>query len=62
MKSSALILLAGIALAACSDPYRNLYEGIKANNDAQRTPQERAMKPVPGYDEYKQERDGKAAH
>lgn len=56
---SALILLAGIALSACSDPYRNLYEGIKGQNDASRTPQERAMTLAPGYDAYKKERHSK---
>jgi hypothetical protein len=54
-----LLLLAGIALSACADPYRNLYEGIKASNDAKRTPEERAMTPAPGYDAYKKERDTK---
>lgn len=52
-----LILFASIALSACTDPYRNLYEGIKSQNDAQRTPQERAMTPAPGYDAYKKERE-----
>lgn len=52
-----LFLLAVLGLAACSDPSRNLFDGIKANNDARRTPNERAMTPAPSYDEYKQERE-----
>lgn len=49
-------MLLGLALAGCADPERNLYEGIKANNDAQRTPYERAISPAPSYDQYKKER------
>ena len=52
-------LLAALLLTACSDPARNLYEGIKNNNDAKRTPADRAMNPTPSYDEYKKEREGK---
>ncbi len=52
-----LILLAGMLLSACgSDPYQGLYEGIKSQNEAKRTPQERAMTPAPSYDAYKKER------
>jgi len=46
-----------VTLAGCADPARNLYEGIKSSNDAKRTPDERAISPTPGYDEYKKERD-----
>lgn len=49
--------LAVLALTACADPSRNLYQGIKSNNDAKRTPTERATSPTPTYDEYKKERD-----
>lgn len=57
-KTTLLLLLTGLLLSACGgDPYRNLYEGIKAQNDAHRTPQERAMTPAPGYDAYKKERE-----
>lgn len=52
-----LLLLAVLGLSACSDPSRNLYEGIKSSNDAKRTPSERAMTPAPSYDEYKKERE-----
>jgi formaldehyde-activating enzyme involved in methanogenesis len=55
-----LILLTVLLVAACSDPSRNLYDGIKNNNDAKRSPSERAMTPTPSYDEYKKEREGKA--
>jgi hypothetical protein len=51
------LLLATLLLSACADPMHNLYEGIKASNDAQRTPQERAMDPAPNYDAYKKERE-----
>ena len=54
-------ILALLALAACADPSRNLYEGIKASNEAKRTPNERAMTPAPGYDQYKKERDSQSA-
>ncbi|MDP1634470.1 MAG: hypothetical protein Q8L69_07285 [Gallionellaceae bacterium] len=50
-------ILAALALTACADPARNLYEGIKTSNDAKRSPSERAMTPAPGYDEYKKERE-----
>lgn len=51
-------LLTALLLAACTnDPYQGIYEGIKSNNDAKRTPTERATAPVPSYDEYKKERD-----
>ncbi len=54
---SAIALLAVCSLSACSsDPYQGLYEGIKAQNEAKRTPQERAMNPAPSYDEYKKAR------
>lgn len=53
------LLLSALLLSACADPARNLYEGIKASNDAKRTPQERAMTPAPSYDAYKKERDSK---
>jgi hypothetical protein len=50
-------ILAALALSACADPARNLYDGIKTNNDAKRSPQERAMTPAPTYDEYKKARE-----
>ncbi|MBI4808965.1 MAG: hypothetical protein HY799_08470 [Nitrosomonadales bacterium] len=55
------VILAALALTACADPERNLYEGIKTNNDAKRSPNERAMTPAPTYDEYKKERDAQSA-
>lgn len=54
-------ILATLVLSACADPERNLYEGIKANNDAGRSPSERAMTPAPSYDQYKKERDAESA-
>ncbi len=53
-----LCLLAAILLSSCSsDMYRRIYEGIKSNNDAKRTPIERAVSPAPSYDKYKKERE-----
>lgn len=45
-----------LTLGACADPARNLYEGVKARNEAQRTPFERAARPAPDYDTYQRER------
>jgi hypothetical protein len=56
-----LLLLSVLTLTACADPARNLYNGIKSNNDAKRSPTDRAMTPTPSYDEYKKERDTQSA-
>jgi hypothetical protein len=57
-KTHVLILLTGIMLSACrGDPYQGLYEGIKAQNESRKTPQERAITPTPSYDAYKKERE-----
>lgn len=53
-----LVVMAVLVLSACADPARNLYDGIKANNDAKRSPNERSMTPAPSYDQYKKEREG----
>lgn len=52
-------VLATLALTGCTDPERNLYEGIKSSNEAKRSPNERAMTPAPAYDDYKKEREAK---
>ena len=57
MSRIACALLAAMLLAACDDPYRSLYDGIKNRNESKRTPLERANSPVPSYDQYKRERD-----
>lgn len=57
MRALGLTILFGLMLTACRDPYQNLYEGIKSQNEARRTPQERAMTPAPSYDTYKKERE-----
>jgi hypothetical protein len=55
-----LLLLAVLGLAAaCSDPYRRIYENMRSVRDSKRTPAERAISPSPSYDEYKKEREGK---
>ncbi len=54
------VLLAVLLMSACADPARNLYDGIKANNDAKKSPGDRVMTPTPNYDEYKKEREGKS--
>jgi len=51
-------LLALLLLAACADPARNLYEGIRSNNEAKRTPAERAVQPSPDYDSYRRAVEG----
>ena len=53
---SLLAVLACLVMAGCDDPARNLFEGIHNNNEAHRTPEQREMKPAPGYDEYTKER------
>ena len=59
-KTKYAIYLTALLLAACTgDPYQGVYEGIKGNNDAKRTPNERAMTPAPSYAEYKKEREQK---
>ena len=58
LKSNMKLLTVSILLlmlAACADPARNVYEGIQLNKDIQQSPQERAMKPTPSYDQYKRE-------
>ena len=45
-----------LMLAGCDDPARNLYNGIRNNNEAHRTPEQREMQPAPTYDEYTTER------
>jgi hypothetical protein len=49
-------IMACLMLAGCDDPARNLYEGIRNNNEAHRTQQQREMQPAPSYDEYSKER------
>ncbi|GAB4122681.1 MAG: hypothetical protein Fur0026_14670 [Sideroxydans sp.] len=56
-----LLILSALLLTACADPARNLYEGIKAGNDAKRTPMERAAQPTPTYDSYKKSREAAEA-
>ncbi len=58
LRAGIMIVLAGLLLAACSDPARNLYQGIKMRNDMGKTPEERATSPQPpSYDQYKKERE-----
>ena len=53
------ILLTGILLAGCSNNVnRAFYEGIKSQNEAYKTPTERANAPsTPSYDTYQKERE-----
>lgn len=47
-----------ILLAGCSSNMdRAFYEGFKSQNEAYKTPDERAMNPSPSYDAYNKERD-----
>jgi hypothetical protein len=58
MNKFIVIMLSSCMLTACgSDPYQGLYEGIKSQNEAKRTAQEKAMTPPPSYDIYKKERE-----
>ncbi|MEI7842474.1 MAG: hypothetical protein WCI39_05525 [Gallionellaceae bacterium] len=58
MSKNVLMALSYLMLSACSsDPYQGLYEGIKSQNEAKRSPQEKAMTPAPSYDTYKNERE-----
>jgi hypothetical protein len=58
MKISLLSICYAISLTACSSNIsQGIYESIKAQNDAKRSPQERVMTPAPSYDEYKKERE-----
>ena len=53
-----IILLALVLLAGCTGNIsRGFYEGIKSQKDATRSPNERAMEPVPSYDTYTKERE-----
>lgn len=59
-RTKCAVCLTALLLAACAnDPYQGIYEGIKGNSDAKRTPNERAMTPAPSYEEYKKEREQK---
>ena len=50
--------LAVLLLAGCSsNANRVLYEGIKTQNEVNKTPSERVMSPTPGYDAYRKERE-----
>ena len=56
--SATTILLSGLLLAGCSDNVnRAFYEGFKNQNDAEKTPNERAMTPTPSYGTYQKERE-----
>ncbi len=58
LRAGIMIVLAGLLLAACSDPARNLYQGIKLRNEMGKTAEERATSPQPpSYDQYKKERE-----
>ena len=56
--SATTILLSGLLLAGCSDNVnRAFYEGFKNQNDAEKTPNERAMTPTRSYGTYQKERE-----
>lgn len=56
--SATTILLSGLLLTGCSDKVnRAFYEGFKNQNDAEKTPNERAMTPTPSYGTYQKERE-----
>lgn len=47
------------AVAGCTDPAHNLYEGVRARDDAMRSPVEKATQPSPPYEQYDKERPGR---
>lgn len=52
------LFLATLLLAGCSsNANRALYEGIKTQNEVNKTPAERAMNPTPSYDAYRKEKE-----
>lgn len=54
-------LLAIVILTGCADnPYRAIYEGIKQQQEAQKSPRERTLStPLPSYDAYRDELERK---
>lgn len=55
-QSFKLILPTLILVAGCSSNVnRAFYEGIKNQNEAYKTPNERAMNPTPSFDTYSKE-------
>jgi len=51
-----IILIILIFISGCADPYRAVYEGVRNRDEAVRSPSERAVKPIPSYEEYQKER------
>ncbi len=55
--SYSLIFLTLILMAGCSsNANRAFYDGIKNQNEAYKTPAERALNPSPSYDAYSKEK------
>ena len=53
-----IIILLLTLMSACSNNVnQRLYEGIKRQNEVNKSPVERAMTPAPSYDAYRKERD-----
>ncbi|MGV8933266.1 MAG: hypothetical protein ACOH1I_01490 [Gallionellaceae bacterium] len=56
-RSFGLIFLMLVLMAGCSsNTKRAFYEGIKNQNEAYKTPAERAMNPSPSFDTYTKEK------
>ena len=51
-----ILLIILIFISGCADPYRAVYEGVKNRDEALRSPIDRAVKPIPSYDQYQRER------
>lgn len=52
------LLFIFLALSGCSNnAQRALYEGIQTQNEINKSPAERALKPTPSYETYRKERE-----
>ncbi|MGA7178703.1 MAG: hypothetical protein WBX11_03815 [Thiobacillaceae bacterium] len=51
------VILAVVLLAGCADFCRDMYDGIRARNEALRHPAGDERPPMPDYDSYQRERE-----
>lgn len=57
-KFASPLLFALLVFSGCSNnAQRALYEGIKTQNEINKTPAERAITPTPSYETYRKERE-----
>jgi len=57
-----LALLAALAVGGCTTEQvaRNVYEGVRARDEARQTPMERSLKPSVSHEAYERERSGRS--